>query len=49
MPRRRPEGEGPLLQLVYYAYVGGSRLALALPERVAYGLAHALGALQWRL
>ena len=48
MPRR-PTGEGRLLQLVYYAYVAGSRLALALPERVAYGLAHSLGSLQWRL
>ena len=49
MPRRRPDDEGLLLQLVYYAYVAGSRLALALPERVAYGLAHSLGSLQWRL
>lgn len=49
MPRSRPEGEGLLLQLVYYAYVAGSRLALALPERLAYGFAHSLGALQWRL
>ena len=49
MPRKRPRGEGRLLQLVYYAYVAGSRLALALPEKVAYGLAHSLGSLQWRL
>ena len=50
MPRRRrPPGEGRLLQLVYYAYVGGSALARALPERVAYGIAHAAGGLQARL
>ena len=47
--RRRPEDEGRLLQLVYYGYVAGSRLALAVPERVAYGLAHFLGATMWRL
>ena len=47
--RRRPPGEGRLLQVVYYAYVAGSRLALALPERWAYGIAHFLGRLQWRL
>lgn len=28
---------------MYYAYVAGSRLALALPERWAYGLAHLAG------
>jgi KDO2-lipid IV(A) lauroyltransferase len=50
MPRsRRPPGEGRLLQLVYYAYVAGSALARALPERVAYGIAHACGGLQARL
>src|SRR5918999_5217423 len=50
MPRsRRPAGEGRLLQLVYYAYVLGSALARALPERVAYGIAHACGGLQARL
>lgn len=48
-PRTRPPGEGRLLQLVYYAYVGGSRLALALPERFVYGLAHGIGAMWWRL
>lgn len=47
--RRRPPGEGRLLQLVYYGYVGGSALARALPERLAYGLAHAAGGLQARL
>ena len=46
---RRPPGEGRLLQLVYYAYVAGSRLALALPERWAYGFAHSFGRLWWRL
>ncbi|MDQ4094942.1 MAG: phosphatidylinositol mannoside acyltransferase [Actinomycetota bacterium] len=49
MTSRRPADEGRLLQLVYYAYVAGSRLALALPERWAYGLAHSLGRLWWRL
>ena len=41
--RDRPPDEGRLIQLVFYAYVGLSRLALALPERVAYGLAHIAG------
>ena len=48
-PKERPAGEGRLLQLVYYAYVAGSRLVLALPERMVYGLAHAGGRLWWRL
>ncbi|MFN2588788.1 MAG: phosphatidylinositol mannoside acyltransferase [Actinomycetota bacterium] len=43
MPRKRPPGEGRLLQVVYYAYVGGSALARALPERWVYALAHAAG------
>jgi phosphatidylinositol dimannoside acyltransferase len=47
--RPRPPGEGRLLQLVYYAYVAGSAVARALPERLAYGLAHAAGGLQARL
>jgi lauroyl/myristoyl acyltransferase len=42
--RRDRVAEGPLLALVYYGYVGGSLVARALPERVAYGVAHALGA-----
>ncbi|MGH2700071.1 MAG: phosphatidylinositol mannoside acyltransferase [Actinomycetota bacterium] len=42
---KRPEGEGRLLQLVYYAYVGCSRLALAIPESWAYRLAGVLGSL----
>jgi phosphatidylinositol dimannoside acyltransferase len=41
----RPHDEGRLLQLVYYAYVVLSRVALALPERLAYGLARTAGAL----
>ena len=45
MPAKRPPDEGRLLQLVYYAYVAFSRLALALPERMAYGLARVLGGL----
>jgi len=40
---KRPADEGRLLQLVYYAYVAFSRLALAMPESWAYGLAGALG------
>jgi phosphatidylinositol dimannoside acyltransferase len=44
----RPEGEGRLLQLVYYAYVGFSRLALAIPETWAYRLAGVLGSLAAR-
>lgn len=50
MPRtRRPPGEGRLIQLVYYAYVAGSAVARALPERLAYGIAHTCGGLQARL
>ncbi|HEX2057481.1 MAG TPA: phosphatidylinositol mannoside acyltransferase [Actinomycetota bacterium] len=48
MGARRPEGEGRLLQLAYYAYVAGSRLALALPERWAYWIAHVAGGLAAR-
>ncbi|MGH2786820.1 MAG: phosphatidylinositol mannoside acyltransferase [Actinomycetota bacterium] len=48
-PRHRPDDEGRLIQLVYYAYLGLSRLALALPERVAYGLAHAAGGVAARI
>ncbi|HEX2295077.1 MAG TPA: phosphatidylinositol mannoside acyltransferase [Actinomycetota bacterium] len=47
--RARAAGrEGPLLQLVYYGYVAGSRLALALPERWAYGLAQVAGGIAAR-
>ena len=45
----RPPGEGRLLQLVYYLYVAGSRVALAIPEPVAYALAHAFGTISARL
>jgi lauroyl/myristoyl acyltransferase len=41
--------EGPREALVYYGYVGLSRLALALPEAVAYGLADVGGALAARI
>jgi phosphatidylinositol dimannoside acyltransferase len=44
VPRaKRPPGEGRLIQLVYYGYVAFSAVARMLPERVAYGLASALG------
>jgi len=45
---KRPEGEGRLLQLVYYAYVAFSRLALAMPESWAYRLADVLGSVAAR-
>lgn len=45
----RPPDEGRLIQLVYYAYVIGSALARAVPERAAYGLAGAFGAAAARL
>lgn len=41
MPRSDARGESPLLQLAYYGYVVGSRVALALPEGLAYALVHA--------
>jgi len=47
--RERPPDEGRLIQLVYYAYVALSRLALALPERLAYGLARSIGGVAGRL
>ena len=51
MPPRykRPPGEGRLIQLVYYAFVGGSALARALPERLSYGLARAAGRISARI
>ena len=50
MPRsRRPEGEGWLIQIVFYGYVAASRVALALPERIAYGLFHAIGGIAARV
>ena len=46
---RRPADEGRLLQLVYYGYVSLSRLALAMPEEAAYGLARLCGTVAARL
>jgi lauroyl/myristoyl acyltransferase len=46
--RQGPQKEGPLLQLVYYGYVMGSLLARAIPEPVAYGLAHTAGGILGR-
>jgi lauroyl/myristoyl acyltransferase len=43
------DAEGPLLQLVYVAYMCGSLLARALPERAAYALAEGLGVAAARL
>jgi KDO2-lipid IV(A) lauroyltransferase len=43
VPERRPPDEGRTLQLVYYAYVALSRIALALPEPVAYAVARVCG------
>lgn len=44
MPRsRRPADEGRLIQLVYYGYAAFSRVARALPEGLAYALAHLAG------
>jgi lauroyl/myristoyl acyltransferase len=48
MHTKRPPDEGRLLQLVYYAYVVFSRVALALPESWAYGLAGVVGSLAAR-
>jgi phosphatidylinositol dimannoside acyltransferase len=45
---KRPEDEGRLLQLVYYAYVAFSRLALAIPESWAYRVASIAGSLAAR-
>ncbi|MBW3594673.1 MAG: phosphatidylinositol mannoside acyltransferase [Actinobacteria bacterium] len=46
---RRPDGEGRLLQLVYYGYVGASAVVRWLPERVVYFLAQSLGSIAARL
>lgn len=46
---KRPPDEGRLLQSVYYAYVAFSRLALALPEPIAYGLARIAGSIAARV
>ncbi len=41
--RKRPSDEGRLIQGVYYAYVFFSAVARAIPESVAYALAHLAG------
>lgn len=41
--RKRPSDEGRLIQGVYYAYVFFSAVARAIPESLAYGLAHVAG------
>ncbi len=41
--RKRPADEGILIQGVYYAYLLFSALARAIPERLAYALAHFAG------
>lgn len=48
MRSKRPPDEGRLIQSAYFAYVALSRLALALPEPVAYGLARVAGGLAAR-
>lgn len=45
---KRPKDESRLLQSIYYAYVIGSALARAIPERVAYWLARSTGAIAAR-
>jgi KDO2-lipid IV(A) lauroyltransferase len=45
---KRPQDEGRLLQLVYYAYVAFSRIALAMPESWAYRLASVAGSVAAR-
>lgn len=40
---KRPPDEGRLIQGVYYGYVAFSALARAIPESVAYALAHVAG------
>lgn len=40
---KRPEDEGRLIQAVYYGYVAFSALARAIPEPVAYAIAHLAG------
>lgn len=49
MRAKRPPDEGRMLQLVYYAYVVLSRVALALPEPLVYALAHVAGAVSARV
>ncbi|MDQ3879293.1 MAG: hypothetical protein M3290_13245, partial [Actinomycetota bacterium] len=47
--RKRPTGEGRLIQLVYYAYVAAAAIARAVPERWAYAFASTAGAAQAKL
>jgi len=44
----RPDGEGRLIQAVYYIYVGASAVVRWLPESLTYRLAHAIGTLAAR-
>jgi phosphatidylinositol dimannoside acyltransferase len=46
--RKRPPGEGRLIQLVYYGYVVASALLRLLPEKVAYRCAQGIGSLAAR-
>jgi lauroyl/myristoyl acyltransferase len=46
---KKPADEGRLLQLIYYAYVAFSRVALAIPEGAAYRLAEAAGVIAARI
>jgi phosphatidylinositol dimannoside acyltransferase len=46
---KRPPDEGRLIQSAYFAYVALSRVALALPEPVAYGLARLAGGIAARV
>lgn len=45
---KRPRDEGRLIQGVYYAYVVFSAVARAIPESVAYGIAHLAGGIAAR-
>lgn len=47
--RKRPAGEGRLIQLVYYLYVAAAAIARAVPERWSNRLASSAGAMQARL
>ena len=46
---KRPPGEGRLIQLVYYLYVGLSAFARWLPERPSYATARFVGGVAHRL
>lgn len=45
---RLPDGEGRLIQGVYYAYVAFSAIARAIPESLAYAIAHLAGGISAR-